>query len=470
MGREISASRFTAQDFSQFLQHLRDETGQLARLFEQQALASSGGIGGYELEAWLIQADGTPAPVNKEFLAYLDNPLVVPELAAFNVELNTDPRQLKADALTAMERDLAANWSACQQAAGQFDAALVMIGILPSVTQQQLSLRNMSGMARYRALNEQVFLLRHGEPLHLHIEGNETLSLTHHDVMLEAGTTSLQIHLQVPVEQAHRYMNAAHVASAPMVAAAANSPYLFGHDLWHETRVPLFEQAVEVGSPKQRRVTFGRGYIQDSLFECFQENLDNYPVLVPINLSDSGEPLAHLRFHNGTIWRWNRPLIGVEQEPLHLRIEHRVVPAGPSVIDCIANAAFFYGLMQSWITMAEPLEGRLDFSTARSNFYTCARQGLGAEVKWLDGYEGGVRELLLEQLLPESRQGLQQLGITARDIEYYLGIMEQRISTGRNGACWQRDWVARHGNNMQSLTLAYKERQDSGLPVHEWPL
>lgn len=470
MGQEINSSRFTAQDFSQFLQKLREETGQLAEYFSQRQFSSVGNIGGFELEAWLIQADGSPAPVNKEFLAHLNNPLVVPELAAFNVELNAEPRQLQADALRAMERDLASTWAACQQAARDFDAALVMIGILPSVTQQQLSLRNMSGMARYRALNEQVFLLRHGDPLHLYIEGNETLSLTHHDVMLEAGTTSLQIHLQVPVEHAHHYMNTAMIMSAPMVAACANSPYLFGHDLWHETRVPLFEQAVEVGSPKQRRVTFGKGYIRESLFECFQENLDVYPVLVPINLTESNEPFPHLRFHNGTIWRWNRPLIGVEEPPLHLRIEHRVVPAGPSVRDCIANAAFFYGLMQYWVAADRPMTEQIDFNTARSNFYQCARKGLDAGVKWLDDYEGSIHDLLLRELLPQARHGLQQLGINEEDIENYLGIIEQRIETRRNGAGWQHDWVARHGRDMQAMTLAYHERQESGQPVHEWPL
>jgi len=470
MGQEISDSHFTAQDFTRFLQKLRGETGQLAGYFEQQNFSDISAVGGFELEAWLVYADGSPAPVNKEFLAYLDNPLVVPELAAFNVELNAEPRSLKDNALSAMEQDLAATWDKCQQAAKHFDAGLVMIGILPSVTQRQLSLRNMSAMARYRALNEQVFLLRHGEPLHLHIQGRETLSLTHHDVMLEAGTTSLQIHLQVPLQRAHEYMNAAMILSAPMVAASANSPYLFGHDLWHETRVPLFEQAVEVGSPKQRRVTFGHDYIRESLFQCFQENLDVYPVLVPIDLSDTNEPFPHLRFHNGTIWRWNRPLIGVEQQPLHLRVEHRVVPSGPTVSDCMANIALFYGLMQYWVDHELSLDRELEFMTARRNFYHCARNGLEAKIEWLDGREANTRDLLLEQLLPQSRDGLRQLGIRQTDIDHYLGIMEARVDSSRNGAGWQHDWVEKHGRDMQGLTLAYCEHQDSGRPVHEWPV
>lgn len=468
MGQDIKISRFSAQDFSRFLQRLREETGELKRAFEQQSLSSRGAVGGFELEAWLIDAVGHAAPINQEFLAYVNNPHVVPELAAFNVELNADPRSLRGNCLAAMEHELATTWAVCQSAANHYDAALVMIGILPSVTQQELSLKNMSALARYRALNEQVFLLRHGEPLHLHIEGNESLNLTHRDVMLEAGTTSLQIHMQVPATAAHHYMNASQIASGPMVAASANSPYLFGLDLWQETRVPLFEQAVEVGSPKQRRVTFGKDYIRESLFECFQDNLDNYPVLVPINLADSAEPYAHLRFHNGTIWRWNRPLIGVENSLPHVRIEHRVVPAGPTVTDCIANTALYYGLMKCWSEDEIPVESRLDFSIARQNFYNCARSGLTAEVTWMDGYQGNVRELLLNQLLPQSRQGLKQLGIDGNDIDYYTGILEQRIESGQNGAHWQRRWVALHGMDVLALTRAYYERQQCGRPVHEW--
>ncbi len=470
MGQEIKASRFTAQDFSRFLHRLNEETRQLAEDFRQQTLSQDTNIGGFELEAWLIDRDGYPSAVNQQFLERINNPLVVPELAAFNVELNSRPLRLQADALSAMERELQATWRTCQETAATLDAALLMTGILPSVAEAQLSLRNMSAQARYRALNEQVFLLRHGDPIHLHVDGRETLQLTHRDVMLEAGTTSLQIHLQVPSVSAHDYLNLAQILSAPMVALAANSPYLFGHDLWDETRIALFEQAVEVGSPKQRRVTFGKGYTRESLFECFRENLDVYPVLVPIDLADSSEPYAHLRFHNGTIWRWNRPLIGVETEPAHVRIEHRVVPAGPSVVDCIANAAVFYGLIQYWANDATLLSERIDFQTARGNFYQCARHGLNAGVVWQDGCHSSIQSLLLNELLPQARAGLQQLAISADDVDRYIGLIEARVASGRNGAGWQRQWVARHGHDMAALTRACYENQESGQPVHEWPL
>ncbi len=468
MGQEINSSRFTAQDFSRFQRQLGEETVALERCFVEQRLEETGGVGGFELEAWLIDAQGRPAPINAAFLKQVNDAKVVPELAAFNVELNTAPQPLHGNALAVMEADLAHTWSVCQSTAADLDARLTMIGILPSVTQAELSLRNMSGLARYRALNEQVFLLRNGQPLQLHIEGRETLSLTHHDVMLEAGTTSLQLHLQVPASRAHRYLNAAQIAAAPMVAVGANSPYLFGHDLWAETRVPLFEQAVQVGSPGQRRVTFGRNYCRESVFDCFRENLETYPVLVPADMRDETQAFAHLRFHNGTIWRWNRPLIGTEQTPAHVRIEHRVVAAGPSVVDCLANAALFFGLMSAWLEQEQPVENQLDFATARANFYACARDGFDARVSWQAGKTASVQELILEDLLPQARTGLEQLGIDTDDIERYLGIIRSRTDSGQNGAVWQRRWVEQHGRDMQQLTLAYLACQESGDPVHAW--
>jgi gamma-glutamyl:cysteine ligase YbdK (ATP-grasp superfamily) len=468
MGQEIDTTTFTPEDFQLFQQRLHDETALLEQWFTDGRFSEHGSIGGFELEAWLVDKAGKPAALNAELLTALDNPLVVPELAAFNFELNTDPRELQDRALQAMATDLSRTWSACRQAAAGLEAQPVMIGILPSVQQADLSVKNMSGMRRYQALNSQVFKLRHGRPLQLFIEGRETLRTTHHDVMLEAGATSLQIHLQVPASSAHRYLAAAQIISGPMVAAGANSPYLFGHDLWDETRIPLFEQAVEVGAPHKRRVTFGNHYVRDSLLECFRENLEDYPILVPFDRDEPPEQLSHLRFHNGTIWRWNRPLIGMENDTPHVRIEHRVVAAGPSIGDCIANAALFYGLVLA-LTASTSSEERLTFRNARDNFYACARYGLAAEVEWFDGMRWPVHELLLA-LLPQARRALLDIGLVETDVSNYLGIIEARVRCGRNGAAWQRAWVAKHGADMTKLTLAYLEQQDSGRPVHEWTL
>ncbi|MCB1776457.1 MAG: glutamate--cysteine ligase, partial [Candidatus Competibacteraceae bacterium] len=264
--------------------------------------------------------------------------------------------------------------------------------------------------------------------------------------------------------------------SAPMVAVAANSPLLFGKRLWEETRIPLFEQAVSLpggtrfNDPTYRRVTFGNGYVRASLLELFTENLTRYPPLLPVDLSvESDQQMPHLCLHNGTIWRWNRPLIGFESDGTpHLRIEHRVMSAGPSIPDTIANAALYYGLAHGLARMLPPVETALDFAQCRANFYAAARDGLRAEIVWLKGQRGSLRQLLLEELLPLARQALLALHLDAADVADYLGLITARVESGRTGANWQQRFLERNGADLEALTLAYLERQQSGRPVHEW--
>ena len=476
MGQEIATSFFSAADFERFSASLREETAQLAQWLAQGRFGGLAHVAGLELEAWLVGRDDLlPAPVNESFLGLLANPLVVYELARFNVEINTTPHPVGSGCLSAMRRELEQTWKDCQVCAQRLGASLVAIGILPTLQESMLSVDNMSPLQRYRAINEQVLHIRHGRPLCLDIQGQDHLVTCHRDVMLEAATTSLQMHLQVPQEQAVRFFNAALIISAPMVAVSANSPYLFGRDLWDDTRIPLFEQSVDVegfeapGRGAVRRVTFGTSYARESLFECFQENLDRYPVLLPIVFDAQAPPLSHLRLHNGTIWRWNRPLIGIEPGgAVHLRIEHRVASAGPTVADMIANIALFLGLVYTLGTQQPAPESQMSFDQARANFYAAAKDGLRARVTWLDGREVGLQPLLLDVLLPLARRGLQTAGMR-RDIRNYLDqIMESRVQRGRNGAAWQREFVARYGRDMRALTAAYAERQQSGLPVHQW--
>jgi gamma-glutamyl:cysteine ligase YbdK (ATP-grasp superfamily) len=475
MGDEITHSNFLATDFELFNKHLQQETRLLGQWFEDGAFSLRVPVCGLELEAWLIDRQALPAPVNRQFLEQMNDPLVVPELAKFNVELNVDPEPLHGKALSQLHRGLQQTWDRCGAVAADLDTRLVMAGILPSVTQQDLTLANMSELKRYRALNEQVLRLRGGEPLMLDIHGRQHLNILHNDVMLESATTSLQLHLKVSVQDAVRYYNAAQIVSAPLVAAAANSPYLFGKDLWDETRIPLFEQSVEVGGfaaasrGPVRRVSFGTGYAKESLFECFVENQEHFPVLLPIHFEDPDREMRHLRLHNGTIWRWNRPLIGYDEDGTpHLRIEHRVLPAGPTVIDSIASAAFFYGLVHALATRDVAPEIQLPFATARDNFYAVARIGLDAQITWLDGRKLPVQTLLLDQLIPLARYGLGLLEIDEQDRDLYLGIVKDRIRNACTGANWQRAYVARHACDMQTLTEAYYERQQSRAPVHEW--
>jgi len=473
MGQEIAKSRFTCDDFSSFEKKLRVEMGLLSEWFLNGTFESGQKIGGFEVEAWLAASDGRPLPINEEYLKELNCPLVVPELAMFNVELNTLPTVLSGNALREMEAELENTWKHCNRVAEKFDASLVMIGILPTVHHSELSLKHMSHMKRYKALNSQISRSRHGRKLHLNIHGRERMYTEHDDVMLESAATSFQFHMQVDLKDAVRFYNAAHILSAPMVAVTANSPYLFGKDLWDETRIPLFEQSIDSGknieeSPK--RVTFGTGYMRDSLIECFWENIRHYPILLPIQLDNTPTTLSHTRLHNGTIWRWNRPLIGFgDNGNPHLRIEHRVVAAGPSIVDSIANAALFFGMMQGMHSLKVPPETMLSFASAKRNFYKAAKFGLESNIEWFSG-ELEIKKVLSQTLIPLAEEGLSELGIDRLDIEFYINIIKERLRTGMNGASWQRAYVAGRKCTMSSLYAAYLKHQKSGKPVHEWPV
>jgi len=475
MGQEIHTTQFSEDDFKRFKERLRLETELLRDWFETGHLADSEPVAGFEIEAWLIDDDYHPKPVNQEFLACFDNELASPELAKFNIELNTHPHALQGKILSELHEELRSTGLQARACAETLDSKILITGILPTLKATDLNLDNMSDMRRYRALNEQVLNSRGGAPLHLDITGTEHLSETHDTVMLEAATTSFQIHIQVPADKAHHYYNASMIASAPMVAASANSPYLFNRELWDETRIPLFEQSVEVGGIDAashgplRRVSFGSGYARHSIFESFEENLEHFPALLPILFDDPETELAHLRLHNGTIWRWNRPLIGfnAEGEP-HIRIEHRVVPSGPSIADSMANAAFYYGLAQGLVRFE--LDQKLPFAQARDNFYKAAKKGLNAKVDWPGTGHINIRKLILEQLLPLALTGLDELGLDRGDCEYYLGIIKERVECGQNGSEWQRRFCTAHGRQMDELTAAMLHYQSSDRPVHEWDL
>jgi len=471
MGQEINSTTFTEAELETFKQQLREETAYLKSCFEQSRFGHQGYWAGFELEAWLLDHTNHAAPDNDAFLASLNDDMVVPELATFNFELNGNPVNLEHKAFDQMYAELLNLWHRCADVASERNEKILMIGILPHLRESDLNKNNMSHMSRYEALNRQVLKMRNYEPLHLHITGRDEMDVYKNDVMLEAATTSFQVHFQIPQEEAVDVFNASLIASGPLVAISANSPYLFGKDLWDESRIPLFEQSVEVGNPNRRRVCFGYGYIKHSLFECFEENLEDYPVLLPLVTDAPIEQLSRLKFHNGTIWRWNQPLIDFDKDNNpHLRIEHRVIPAGPTIRDAFANAAFYYGLAHGLTKQYGKLTEGIPFDQVNSNFYDCARYGLDASVTWFDGKSLLVRELILHELLDLATDGLQDLGVNHGSIKQWLGIIRQRAETGQNGACWQRSWVAKHGHDMNALVNRYYDLQQSEQPVHEWPL
>jgi len=472
MGDEISQTEFSAEIFEEFRNRLDMETVILQQWVDDGRLHCKKPWAGAELEAWLVDNKGYPSPSNDSFLARLNNDLVVPELAKFNLELNTDPLEIAPGFLEKMHHNMLTLWQSCERAAAVDGNSMMMTGILPTIRQSDLSMENQSDMKRYLALNEQIFRMRNGAPLHLNIQGREHLELDHYDVMLEAAATSFQIHYKVDIDMAVHAYNASRILSAPIVAMAANSPFLFGHDLWAETRIPVFEQAVQVGgSAYSNRVSFGLRHVSNSIMDCFEVNRTRYPSLLPHLMDSQPEELAHLRLHNGTIWRWNRPLVGFDGSGNpHIRIEHRVAAAGPSMIDVVANAAFYFGALTALLENPEWIEQSIPNRSAARNFYQCAEHGLDANVIWNDGDSGPVSELIIAKLIPLAKQGLMSIGYTSSDADYWLDILQQRTESGINGATWQRNWVDQHGKDFDQLTLSYLENQATNKPVHSWKI
>jgi hypothetical protein len=477
MGQEITRRRFAEADFQRFSGKLAEETAALRSFAKAGGFRDARYVAGFELEAWLLDHSGLPSPVNEAYLRALNDPLVVPELSRFNVELNAPPVDMRAGALAALEESLLTTWDACQNVAHGMDTVLAMIGILPTIRDEDLCLANMSAMNRFDVLNAQVLQQRGGAPVRIDIEGEDPLHLSRNDVMLEAATTSFQLHLQVPFAQAGRYYNASLISCAPLLAAAVNSPLLFGRRLWQETRIPLFEQSVELGGynglaeASVRRVTFGRDYVAGSLLELFEENLEHYPVLLPMPQAEPAACFPHLRLHNGAIWRWVRPLIGFDAAGEgHVRLEQRVLPSGPTVLDMLANAALYFGLAHALASQPRAAEADLPFAAARANFYAAARHGLQAELTWLDGRRHAARDLVLDAALPLARQGLRGFGLSAAEIEHYLGVVEARVKSGQTGAAWQVQRLARVAGDVHRVMDDYLENQRAGAPVHEWAL
>jgi CBS domain-containing protein len=377
-----------------------------------------------------------------------------------------------------------------RSAARQARAKVVLTGILPTLSKTDLRMENMSPRPRYRALDEATCRLR-GGPLHLHVEGADELHVEHDNVMLEACNTSFQMHLQVSAEEFAPFYNVAQTIAAPVLAAAVNSPLLFGRRLWKETRIALFRQSVDTrrASVHARelspRVRFGERWIKTSVLEVFQEDVARFPVLMatpvtedPMDLIEAGKApeLQALSLHNGTVYTWNRACYGLGDGQAHLRIECRLLPAGPSVVDEVANAAFWAGLILGVTKEYGDITTRLDFSDAKANFIAAGRLGLKAGFNWVDGQMVTAPDLILSQLLPLARAGLESVSVDPEDIDRYLGIIQARVETRRVGANWLLESLARMrgkgspAERFAALTAATVARQETRAPGHEWPL
>jgi hypothetical protein len=482
MGEEVAARSFTRADRTRYRQKVRRCLDVFERMLREERFEGSRPLVGLEIELNLVDGAGDPAMRNQEVLDAIANPDFQTELGQFNVEINVPPAPLAGDALVGLEERLRADLNAAHDAATGIGARLMMIGILPTLTPNDLRSDALTGNPRYRLLNEQIFAAR-GEDLQLAIDGPERLRTTADSIAPEAACTSVQCHLQVGPDAFPAHWNAAQAIAGVQLAVGANSPFLFGKQLWRETRIALFEQATDTRSDELKeqgvrpRVWFGERWIT-SIFDLFEENVRYFSSLLPICededplavLDAGGIPrLGELTLHNGTIYRWNRPVYAVVNGRPHLRVENRVLPAGPTVVDIMANAAFYFGLVRVLAEADRPVWTQMSFNAAEENFHAGARDGIDAFLFWPGLGTVPATELVLRRLLPLAHDGLTACGVDAEDRDRLLGVIERRCVAGRNGASWQVDAATRPGATLAGMLTEYRGLMHSNVPVHEWP-
>jgi CBS domain-containing protein len=444
---------------------------------------------GAEQELFLVDERGHPASIVEQVLDYNDDSDVVTELTRFNLEFNMDPQVFEGDCLRRIEEAIKDKLDYVRGIVRKAGGEVAMVGILPTIHISDVTLENMTPMPRYYALNDALQRLR-GGPAQFQIRGTDELYVKHDSIMLEGCNTSFQTHFQVAPDEFARLYNIAQVIAAPVLAAAVNSPILFGKRLWRETRIALFQQAVDTRSSNlylremSPRVHFGTDWVKESVTEIFKEDISRFRVLLttgdiedPFEAMAEGRPpsLKALLLHNGTVYRWNRACYGVTNGKPHLRIENRILPSGPTPVDEVANAAFWFGLVSGLAQEYEDITEVMDFDDAKSNFIAAARLGLAAQLNWLEGMRKPAPHLILDNLLPLARRGLLGAGIDQDDADRYLGIIEARVSSGRTGSDWQVVSLANmrkgtRSDRLDALVKAMVSRQIEGNPVHTWEL
>ncbi|EDM80321.1 CBS domain pair protein [Plesiocystis pacifica SIR-1] len=446
---------------------------------------------GAEQEMFLVDDTLSAACVGPQVLETAKDDRLTTELAQFNLEANLSPLTFDGDCLSKMHTELDEVVDVARVAAARHGAKIVLCGILPTLRKPDLGLDSMTPMPRYYALNRAMQRMRGGQDFHVLIKGKDELELHHDNVMLEAANTSFQVHFQVSAENFASLYNLAQIVTAPILATSVNSPVLMGKRLWQETRVALFHHSVDTRNEAHKarnarpRVGFGERWVDDGVVEIFREDIARFRVVLSTALD--GDPmealrqgkapeLKALRLHNGTVYRWNRACYGVADNIPHLRIENRVLPAGPSTADEVGSAAFYFGLMASVSDQVGDVREAMDFDDCKHNFFSAARYGLDARVTWFDRKEHSVRDLILAELLPMAREGLERSNIASADIDRYLGVVEERTRRDQTGASWAMRSIstmppnAPRDTRSRALVNAMLEQQQAKSPVSAWDL
>ena len=489
MGEHRTQPDATAEELRLFTKRLLNDLRALTTMLEDGMIESGVRRIGAEQELFLVDESWRPAPLALQVLDALGDPHFTTELGKFNLEANLDPLLFGGDCLSRLESQLDGLLTKARAAAQSCGADIVLTGILPTLRKSDLGLDNMTPNPRYGELNRALTRLRGGASYEFRIKGVDEVVVKHDSVMLEACNTSFQVHFQVSADEFANLYNIAQAVAAPILAVATNTPLLFGRRLWKETRIALFQQAIDTrhatDSLRERspRVSFGRDWVKSSVTELFKEDVARFKAILtteededPFAKLAAGVPpdLKALRLHNGTVYRWNRACYGVTEGKAHLRIENRILPSGPTAVDEVANAAFWFGLISGLSHEYADITRLMEFEHAAANFIAASRLGLGAELTWLEGKTLPAAELVIGDLLPLARQGLARRGIVPDDIDRYLDVIEERVKSKMTGAHWILSSLAgmkqrgTRTERLSALTGAMVARQREGKPVAGW--
>jgi len=485
MGEAVYKKEFTEADHREFSLRLENQLDVLRELITGDSFRADAPSLGAELEMYLVDDAFQPASVNEKLLEMANHPQLTPELNQYNLEFNLSPVAAPGKSFAAVEKELRDFLDLLQGHARSINANILPIGILPTLREEHLGQSYMTDRDRYHALTRGLCGV-HGTGFHININGKDQLTLQGEGVTPEGANTSFQVHLRVPAQDFARYYNAAQLTTPLVLALAANSPIISGHRLWQETRVALFKQSIdfrERGHPDWRqpaRVHFGHGWSRKGAWELFAENVALYKPIIPIVFDDEGHNPPELRelcLHCGTIWPWNRAVYGATDGG-HLRIEFRSLPAGPTVIDMLANMALSIGWAVGLGDSIDEYVARLPFKFAEYNFYRAAQDGLGAKLIWPKKHLGGLDEHpiadLIEEMLPRARVGLEKIGIDSDEIDRLWTVIEDRFESRRTGAAWQLQTFEAYLEKMSvdeasaRMTADYVDHVMEGKPVASW--
>lgn len=488
---KTSAGELEGPERARYVRALLSDLRALERMLAEGMFEEGVSTVGAEQEMFLVDRAYNASPTVLELIDKIADPHLTTELGLFNLEMNADPEPLDGGGLARLEAQLTSLYARVKAAAAELDVQPVLTGILPTLARTDLSLDNMVPNPRYLTLNR-VMSAAKGDGYDISIKGLDELVAKHDSLMFEACNASFQVHLQSldPRRFGHDY-DIAQLVLAPTLAIGTNSPTLLGKRLWAETRIALFEQSCDIRTRTLHarqdapRVSFGKGWAtRGGALGIFKENVTRFRPLVGMSvdedslriLDEGGVPdLRALRLHSGTIYRWNRACYGVSASGKpHLRIELRALPSGPSILDEVANAAFWIGLMRELSRTIEDLPSRMDFDQAQANFYNAAREGLAARFIWLDGEEVIAQPFVLDRLLPIAEAGLSRAGVDPDDVKRYLGVVDKRVRTLHTGSRWALRSLAdmkpkgTPGEHLAALVAATIARQETARPVAEW--